>query len=167
MDHHLPAPSTVSVNSLPELLAGALNDPTQPHQRQLTVVVEQPRDVLWLDSLTCATALRAWLRAAPQAQVQLITPDVHALLDAWPRLAEVIKWYGHQCIALAPTHEHSAQLQGVVLMGVIVIYQRRDAADWHCLALPRNTMAHRMADALLAYGAGASTQSLGVAGLGG
>jgi hypothetical protein len=167
MDHHMPAPSTVSLSALPQVFTGALHHAQQPAQRLLTLVFEQPREALWLDAPKCTAALKAWLRTNAQAQVCLITPNVHALLDAWPRMAALIKWYGHQFTALAPVHEHSAPLQGVVLAHVQVIYQRRDALDWHCLLLPRNAVAQRMADALLAYGAGASAQSLAVAGLGG
>jgi hypothetical protein len=163
--HHMPAPSTVSLNSLPELFCAALREAVLPQQRQLTLAFEQPRDALWLDMAACATALRAWLRAAPSAHVTLITPQATVLMDAWPHMAEVIKWYGHQFTALTPAHEHPAQLQGLVLANTMVIYQRRDAADWHYLALPRNAVAQRMADALLTYGAGASAQSLGTAGL--
>jgi hypothetical protein len=157
--------SVVALKDLPGLFAGALTAHAEPTTRQITLVFEAPADALWVDAPECAPALRAWLKAASNAHLTIITPDIRVLADAWPRMADVMKWYSHQITALAPTLETSAQLQGAVLDGHSVIYQRRDAPDWHMLPLPRNAVALGIVERMLAYGAAASPQSLGTTGL--
>lgn len=170
MDHSYNAgaqkpPSVVALSALPELFAQALAAPVPAASRQITLVFEDPADARWIDAAECTAALRDWLKATPTAHLTVITPDARALADAWPRMADVFKWYSHQITALAPTGEASAQLQGVVITGHSVFYQRRDSNDWHVLALPRNAVAMGMVERLLAYGAAASPQSLGTTGL--
>lgn len=157
--------SVVALSTLPQHFVQALQRPAPASAREVTIVSEAPADMPWLDAPDCTQALRAWLKSTPNAHVQVITPDMRTLADTWPRLAEVFKWYSHQVTALAPVMPSGAQLQGVVITDQCVIYQRRDADDWHLLPLARNAVAIGMVERMLAWGAGAAPQSLGTTGL--
>jgi hypothetical protein len=137
------------------------------HVRQITIALESPADAAWMDHPDCVAALRNWLKNTPHARLRIVTPQPRDLINVWPRTWNALTWFSHQVQALVPVRERTAELDGVVFEGHAVIYRRRDAMEWHHLALARNAVAMAMAEKLLARVESASEQSLGTTGLAG
>jgi hypothetical protein len=155
--------SIVLLSELPALFCAGL----LPSVRQITIATEAPADMGWLDTPQCTAAVRVWLKANQYARLRLYVREPRLLAAVWPRLWAALTWYAHQVQALVPARENLADLDGVLFDGHSVIYKRRDAIEWHRLALARNAVAMAMAQQLISGIESASEQSLGTTGLAG